>query len=88
MYIVDKLPVGITRKIYEYDSTFKIEFDKVLKQLRCHFFLYNCHLCYRKWNDCFCYCKVCKTYLRFCKQLYFDENSMEEDMLENAIAIN
>ena len=76
---MDKLPVEITRKIYEYDSTYRNVFGKVLIQLRCHFFIYNCHLCYRKWNDCFCYCKVCKTYLKYCHQLYYDEHSTYED---------
>ena len=84
---MNNLPIDIIRNIYEYDNTFKIEFDKVLKQLRCHFFIYTCHLCYRKWNDCFCYCKVCKTYLKYCHRLYYDENSTYEDDLPDIIPL-
>ena len=42
---MDKLPVEITRKIYEYDYTYRDKFDKVLMQLRCHCFIYNCQIC-------------------------------------------
>ena len=34
--MIDKLPVEVIRKIYEYDSTSKIKFDKVLTQLTAH----------------------------------------------------
>ena len=84
---MDKLPVEITRKIYEYDDTFKIEFDKVLKQLRCFCFFYRCHFCFKQWNNCSCYCKVCKTYLKYCHQLYYDENSTYEDDLLDIIPL-
>ena len=85
---MNNLPIDIIRNIYEYDSTFKIEFNKVLRQLRCYCLIYRCHLCYLKWNNCSCYCKVCKTYLKFCHQIYFDENSTYEDELNNVIALN
>ena len=42
---MDKLPTEITRKIYEYDSTYKELFDKTLKQLRCYCFIYRCSQC-------------------------------------------
>ena len=32
---MDELPVDIIRKIYEYDPTYKIRFDKVLKRVVC-----------------------------------------------------
>ena len=38
------LPVEITRKIYEYDSTYCEVFNKVLIQLKCHF-LYIIVIC-------------------------------------------
>ena len=34
---MNNLPIEITRKIYEYDSTYHNVFKKVLVQLRCHF---------------------------------------------------
>ena len=30
---MDKLPIEVIRRIYEYDSTYKIEFDKVARAL-------------------------------------------------------
>ena len=30
---MDNLPVEVIRKIYSYDDTYKIKFDKVLKQM-------------------------------------------------------
>ena len=36
---MDKLPIEVIRNIYEYDSTHKIKFDKVLKQLSAHCFI-------------------------------------------------
>ena len=84
---MDKLHVEITRKIYEYDSTCRHVFNKALIQLRYNFFIYRCHICCRKWNDCFCWCLVCRTYLRLCHQLYYDENSMLEDELPDVIQL-
>ena len=57
---MDKLPIEVIRQIYEYDSTFKIKFDKVLKQLMAHCFIYNCRICCKPYNNCCCYCSVCK----------------------------
>ena len=51
---MDKLPVEITREIYEYDSTYKIKSDKVLKQLSAHCFIYRCRICFNEWGNCFC----------------------------------
>ena len=76
---MDNLPIEITRKIYEYDSTYREVFNRVLIQLRVNFFIYNCHLCNRRWNLCYCYCSVCRTYLKYCHQIYYDENSVYED---------
>ena len=41
--------------------------------------MYRCYECCRHYNDCYFYCKTCRTFLRFCKQLYFDSNNMTED---------
>ena len=76
---MDKLPVEVIRKIYEFDSTYREVFNRVLIQLRVNFFIYNCHLCHRRWNVCYCYCSVCRTYLKYCHQIYYDENSVYED---------
>ena len=35
---MDNLPVEVIRKIYEFDNTYDIKFDKVLKQLTAHSF--------------------------------------------------
>ena len=59
----------------------KTTFDKVLKQLMAHCFIYNCHQCFKPWNNCYCYCKVCKTYIEYCKQIFYDELSTYEDDL-------
>ena len=39
------LPVEVIRRIYEYDSTYNIKFDKVLTQLIAHIFIYDCRIC-------------------------------------------
>ena len=85
---MDKLPVEITRKIYEYDSTYRELFDKALRQLRCYCYIYRCSECFKPYNTCFCYCTDCRTYLRFFKQIYYNKNDMEEDELEDIIALN
>ena len=48
-----KLPSNIIQHIYEYDLTYKIEFDKVLNQLSAHIFIYRCSECFKEWNNCF-----------------------------------
>ena len=73
------LPIEIIRKIYEYDDTYKIKFDKVLKQFSAYFFIYRCSECFKPYNNCYCYCKTCKSYLKYCHQIYFDSNSTYED---------
>ena len=82
---MDKLPFGIIRQIYSYDPTYKYIFDKVSISLKVHCFIYRCDQCCRHYNDCYCYCKTCETFLRFCKQLYFGSNSMTEDDLEDIV---
>ena len=85
---MDKLPVEITRKIYEYDSTYRDIFKRVLIQLRVNFYVYNCHLCCRPWKSCYCYCSVCKTYLKYCHQIYYNQDDdYEEDDLPDIIPL-
>ena len=64
---MDKLPSNIIQHIYEYDNTYNIKFDKVLKQLPAHCFIYRCRICFNEWDSCYCYCVNCRTYLRFCQ---------------------
>ena len=85
---MDKLPSTIRHHIYEYDNTYDIKFDKVLKQLSAQCFIYNCHECFKPWNNCYCYCVVCKTYLKLCQPIYYDEMSIYEDELDNVIALS
>ena len=85
---MDKLPIEVIRKEYEYEYAYKVKFDKVLKQLFAHCFIHNCHKCFKPWNSCYCYCDVCKTYLNLCHQIYYDEKSTYEDELEKMIALS
>ena len=85
---MNNLPNDIIRNIYGYDSTYRESFDKALRQLRVFCFVYRCSECFKPYNKCFCYCNVCKTYLRFCKQIYFENNDPEEDELENIIELS
>ena len=85
--MMDKLPVEAIRKIYEHDHTDEIKFDKVLTQLTAHCFIYRCSECFKEWNKCFCYCKTCRTYLRPCHQIYFDEESTYEDDLNDIVQL-
>ena len=73
---MDKLPAEVIRRIYEYGSTYKIKFGKVLTQLTAHCFIYLCRICCKVYNRCFCYCKIYRTYLRFCPQVFFDKDSL------------
>ena len=82
---MDISPFGVTRQIYSYNPTYKEHFDKVLISLKVHCFICRCGRCCRHYNDCHCYCETCRTFLRFCKQLYFDPNSMTEDDLEDIV---
>ena len=83
-----KLHSNIIQHIYEYDATYKTKFDKVLKPLSAHSFIYNCHKCFKPWNNCYCYCSVCKAYFKFCQQIYYDEMSTYEDELKQIIALS
>ena len=91
---MDNLPSTITQHIYiyiyvyGYDNSCNIKFDKVLKQMMAHCFIYNCHKCFKPWNNCYCYCSVCKTHLKFCQQIYYDELSTYEDELGNVIGLS
>ena len=84
---MDKLSVEVIRNIYEYDSTFKVKFDKVLTQLSAHIFIYRCSGCCKEWNNCFCSCKFCRTHLRFCHQMYFDKDSVYENGLNDIVQL-
>ena len=84
---MDNLPVEVIRKIYSYDDTYKIKFDRVLTQLKAFCFIYHCRICFKPYNKCYCYCSVCKTYLKFCQQIYFDELSTYEDELQVITAL-
>ena len=59
----------------------------VLKQLTAHCFIYNCRICFKPYNNCCCYCVVCKTYLKFCQQIFHDEMSTYEDELKMITAL-
>ena len=84
---MDKLPSTIIQHVYEYDNTYNIELDKVLKQLSAHWFIYNCHKCFKPWNNCYCCCLVCKTYVKYCHQICYDEMSTYEDVLNDVIQV-
>ena len=84
---MDNLPIQITRETYSYDSTYRNVFNKVMVQLKVHFFIYNCNLCCKPWNSCYCWCPVCKTYLKFCHQIFYDENSTYEDDVPDIIPL-
>ena len=85
---MDKLPIEVIRTIYEYDNTYKIKFGKVLKQMMAHMFIYRCCICCKPYNKCYCYNAVCKTYLKFCQHIYYDEQRTYEDELENMIPLS
>ena len=82
---MDTLPIEIIRKIYEYDSTYKEMFGNTLLQLRCYAFIYRCSDCFKPFNRRFCYCPDCRTFKRFCKQIYYAPSDMEDDDLESII---
>ena len=82
---MDNLPIGVIRQIYEYDSTSKIKFDQVLTQLTAHIYIYRCSECFKEWNKCFRYCKICRTSLRFCHQIFYDKDRVYEDDLNDII---
>ena len=42
--VMDKLTSNIIQLIWDYDNTYDIKFDKVLKQLSAHCFIYNRHM--------------------------------------------
>ena len=74
-------PDEVIRNIYSHDPTYKEHVGKVLKQMLAHCFIYDCHKCFKQWNNCYCYCKVCKTYLKYCLQIFYDEMNTYEDEL-------
>ena len=84
---MEKLPSNIKQHIYEYDNSYNEKFDKVLKQLTAHCFIYNCRICFKPYNNCCCYCSRCKTYLKSCQQIYYDEMSTYGDESKMIIAL-
>ena len=76
---IDQVPSTIIQHSYEYDNSYPEKFDKVLKQLTAHCFIYNCRICCKPYNNCCCYCSVCKMFLKLCQQIYYDERSTYED---------
>ena len=84
---MDNLPFEVIRQIYSYDPTYKYTLDKVLISLKVHCFIYRCSECYKPYNQCCCNCQTCRTYLRFCKQLYFKDGDMTEDDLEDIVGL-
>ena len=82
---MDNFQYEVIIQTYSYDPTYKYMFDKVFISVKVHCFIYRCDRCCRHDNDCYCYCETCRTFLRFCKQLYFDSNSMTADDLEDIV---
>ena len=76
---MDKLPSTILQHIHEYDNTYREKCVNVLKQLTAHFFVYRCRICFKEWDNCYCYCPNCRTYLIFCQQIYYSQESTYED---------
>ena len=62
---MDKIcPGEVIRHIYKYDPTYKKKHvDKVLKQMMAHCFIYNCHKCFRPWNNLIAIVKCVKLIL-------------------------
>ena len=85
--VMDNLPVEVIRNIYSYGNTYNIKFGKVLTQLIAHMFIYTCRICFKPYNNCCCYCAVCKTYLKLCQQIYSDEMSTYGDELKMITAL-
>ena len=81
------LPVEVIRQIYSYDPTYKEHFDQVLPQLNIQWFIYRCSECFKPYNQCFCYCPTCRTYLRFCRQIYFQMGDTTEDDVEDTVGL-
>ena len=75
---MDKLPSTIIQHIYEYDN---------VKQLSAHFFIYNCQICFKPYNNCCCYCAACKAYLKLCQQTFYGQYSTYEDDLNDTIQL-
>ena len=84
---MDKLPTTTIQHIYEYDSTYKVRFGKVILQLNMHCFIHRYSECFAPYNQCLCYCQTCGTYLRFCRQLYFKDGDMTEDDIIDIVGL-
>ena len=87
---MDQLPNEVARNIYQYGPTYREKLDQVLRQLsqlRCTCFIYRCPQRCLPWNNCYCYCPACRTYFRFCKQIYTDQLSNYEDELADFIPL-
>ena len=84
---MDELPTTMIQHIYEYGSTYQVKFDKVILQMKMHCFIYRCSECFKPYNQCFCYCQTCGTYLKFCKQFYFKDGDMTEDDIIDIVGL-
>ena len=70
-----------------YASTYNVKFDKVLLQMKMHWFMCRCSECFKPYNQCVCYCQTCGTCFRFCKQLYFKDGDMTEDDIIDIVGL-
>ena len=84
---MDKLPTNTIQHIYESDNTYTYIFDKVVSSFNVHCVIYRCSECFAPYNQCVCHCQTCRTYLRFCRQLYFKDGDMTEDDLEDIVGL-
>ena len=82
-----KIPTTIIQHIYEHDSPYKNMFDKVLISFNMHCLIYRCPEWFKTYNQCFCHCQTCRTYLRFCRQLYCKDGDMTEDDINDIVGL-
>ena len=52
-----------------------------------HCVIYNCHKFFKPCNNSYCYCKICKTHLKLCHQIFYVEMSTYDDELEAIIPL-
>ena len=83
---MDKLPIEVIRKYMNMIILMQSNLI-VLKQLTAHCYIWNGSICLKPYNECCCYCIVCKTYLKFCHQIYYDKGSTYEDELADFIQL-
>ena len=84
---MDKLPSATIQHVYEYDTSYEIQFGKVLFQMKMHCFIYRCSERFKPCSQCFCYCQTCGAFLGFCKQIYFKDGDMTEDITMGIVGL-